>query len=128
MKKPDPPPKDPLEPLQVLRAFDSFKPFHSIIHYYVDLSCFLIPSADAHGWWALNRRKRPVSFAEVETQYGDARKRYRFIQDCFKKVQATGRTVLGEKFGLGDFFVPILKKKKLLGYLQAGTFAASELT
>jgi AraC-like DNA-binding protein len=120
--------KDALEPLQVLRAFDSFKPFHSIIHYYVDLSCFLIPSADAHGWWALNRRKRPVSFAEIETQYGDTRKRYRFIQDCFKKVQATQKTVLGEKFGMGDFFVPVLKRKKLLGYLQAGTFASAELT
>ncbi len=128
MKNPAPPSNDPLEPLHALRAFDSFKPFHSVIHYYVDLSCFLIPSADAHGWWALNRRKRPVSFAEVETQYGDARKRYRFIQDCFKKVQSTGQTVLGEKFGLGDFFVPILKKKKLLGYLQAGTFAPAELT
>jgi AraC-like DNA-binding protein len=117
-----------LEPLRVLRAFESFKPFHSIIHYYVDLSCFLIPSPDAHGWWALNRRKRPVSFAEIETQYGDARKRYRFLRDCFRKVKSGGQSVLGEKFGLGDLFVPILKKKKLLGYLQAGTFCTSELT
>ena len=46
MKNPIPSSKDPLEPLHVLRAFESFKPFHSIIHYYVDLSCFLIPSAD----------------------------------------------------------------------------------
>jgi AraC-like DNA-binding protein len=128
MKARSSPVREPSETLKILRAFESFKPFHSIIHYYVDLSCFLIPSAEAHGWWALNRRKRPVSFAEIETKYGDTQSRYRFIQDCFKEVQKSRRTFLGEKFGFGDLFVPVLKKGELKGFLQAGTFATSEIT
>jgi AraC-like DNA-binding protein len=115
-------------PPEILRAFKSFKPFHSIIHYYVDLSCFLIPSPRAQGWWALNRRKRPISFSEVEAKYGSYGGRYRFIQDCFQRVKREGRTVCGERFGFRDLFVPVLKKENLLGYLQAGTFAGSEMT
>ena len=115
-------------PPRILRAFKSFKPFHAIIHYYVDLSCFLIPSPQAQGWWALNRRKRPVSFAEVEAKYGNSGARYRFIQDCFRRVKEGGKTIRGERFGFQDLFVPVLKKGELLGFLQAGTFAVSEIT
>jgi AraC-like DNA-binding protein len=115
-------------PPKILRAFKSFKPFHSIIHYYVDLSCFLIPSPQAEGWWALNRRKRPISFSEMEARYGSFSGRYRFVQDCFRRVKAEGRTVCGERFGFKDLFVPLLKKENLLGFLQAGTFAGSEIT
>ena len=54
--------------------FINYNPFHNIIHYYVDLSVFLITSGDdtllPKIWWALNRRKRTTSLYSLEVQYG----------------------------------------------------------
>lgn len=112
--------------------FINYNPFHNIIHYYVDLSTFLITSGDEtllpKLWWALNRRKRLTSLYSLEVQYGGAHVRDRFVRQSFRKVQQTQKTVCGERLGFKDFFVPVLTKGKILGYLQAGAFADKEIT
>ncbi len=112
--------------------FINYNPFHNIIHYYVDLSVFLITSGtdivSPKVWWALNRRKRITSLYSLEVQYGGARVRDRFVGQTFRKVQQTKKTVCAERLGFNDFFVPVLSKGKLLGYLQAGAFADKEIS
>ncbi|HJT24829.1 MAG TPA: hypothetical protein VJ873_09645, partial [bacterium] len=112
--------------------FVNYNPFHNIIHYYVDLSTFLVTSGDDTGspkvWWALNRRKRIASLYSLEVQYGGAHIRDRFVGQFFRKVQQTQKTVCGERLGFKDFFVPILSRGRIVGYLQAGAFADKEIT
>lgn len=124
-------PSLPPEP-EVFARFLNFNPFHNIIHYYVDLSVFLVTSGDETAspklWWALNRRKRVVSLYSLEVQYGGAQVRDRFVGEAFRKVQKAKETVCTERLGFKDFFVPVLSKGRLLGYLQAGAFADKEIT
>jgi len=112
--------------------FINYNPFHNIIHYYVDLSVFLITSGnntlDPKVWWALNRRKRITSLYSLEVEYGGAQVRDRFVGQSFRKVQQTHQTVCSERLGFKDLFVPVLSKDRLLGYLQAGAFADKEIT
>jgi AraC-like DNA-binding protein len=112
--------------------FINYNPFHNIIHYYVDLSVFLITSGTdtifPKVWWALNRRKRITSLYSLEVQYGGAHVRDRFVGQCFSEVQKKKKTVCGERLGFKDFFVPVLSRGKLLGFLQAGAFADKEIT
>lgn len=117
---------------RALSEFLNYNPFHNIIHYYVDLSTFLITSGDETSlpkvWWALNRRKRVSSLYSLEVQYGGPQVRDRFVGQAFKQVQKTKKIVCVERLGFKDFFVPILSKGTLLGYLQAGAFAEHEIT
>jgi AraC-like DNA-binding protein len=111
--------------------FLHYKPFHSVIHYYVDLSCFLVSGPQITSpkvWWALNRRKRTTSLYALEVKYGGPQARDRFVGQCFKKVQETHKTVSVEHLDFRDLFVPILSGEKILGCLQAGAFAKKEIT
>ena len=58
---------------ETFQRFLNYKPFHGIIHYYVDLSVFLITSGQEttapRVWWSLNRRKGVSSLFALEVQY-----------------------------------------------------------
>src|SRR5580658_1665499 len=106
----------------ILSQFLHFKPFHSVIHYYVDLSCFLVSGSQITSpkvWWALNRRKRTTSLYALEVKYGGPHARDRFVGQCFKKLHQTRKTVGVEHLGFKDLFVPILEGENILGCLQA---------
>jgi AraC-like DNA-binding protein len=115
-----------------LDLFRQYHPFHNIIHYYVDLSTFLITSGDdtvsPKVWWALNRRKRVTSLYSLEVQYGGPGARDRFTGQCFRKVRSSRSTLCAERLGFRDFFVPIPFHGRIQGYLQAGAFADREIT
>ncbi len=113
---------------RALSFFRSFNPFHNIIHYYVDLSCFLLSPTPPRDWWALNRRKRLTNLFSLEIKYRSTAVRDLFLQQCFKEMESTKKTVCGERLGFKDFFVPIVKNGKFLGSLQAGAFRQSEVT
>jgi AraC-like DNA-binding protein len=117
--------------LSSFSQFLQYKPFHSVIHYYVDLSCFLVSGPQITSpkvWWALNRRKRTTSLYALEVKYGGPQARDRFVKQCFKKIQETRKTVGVEHLEFKDLFVPILAGEKILGCLQAGAFAKKEIT
>lgn len=112
--------------------FLNYNPLHNIIHYYVDLSCFIISGTDARSpksWWALNRRKRVSSLYSLEVKYGGPQVRDRFVEECFKRTQRMKKTLCGERLGFRDLFIPIeAKNGRLLGFLQAGAFSDKEIT
>ncbi len=107
--------------------FKNYSPLHNIIHYYVDLSCFLVSNSKPLNWWALNRRKRITSFYSLEVKYRSLEDRDRFTADCFRQAQSQKRTFCGERLGFMDFFVPILKDGRVVGFLQAGSFVRDEI-
>jgi AraC-like DNA-binding protein len=103
--------------------FRSFKPLHAIIHYYVDLSCFLVLGARQRDWWALNRRKRLSSLYALELQYSNVEARERAMDEAFERALRLRRTVRVERLGFVDLVVPIVQGRQVLGFLQAGAFA-----
>jgi len=119
-------PRDP--EARALALFRNYNPFHSIIHYYVDLSCFLVFKTTPRNWWALNRRKRVTSFFGLEVKYRSTEVRDRVLSAGFSRSEKNHQTVVVERLGFKDFFVPILYSGKILGHLQAGAFRDSELT
>ncbi|HVZ79367.1 MAG TPA: AraC family transcriptional regulator [bacterium] len=117
---------------ETFHRFLHYKPFHGIIHYYVDLSVFLITSGQATGapqvWWSLNRRKGVSNLFTLEVRYQGSRTRDRYTRAHLLKAGRAGRTVVGERNGFKDLFVPILKKGRVLGFLQAGAYSDHETT
>ncbi len=115
-------------PAKVLEAFWSFKPFHTIIHNYVDVDCFLIGPAKPRVWWTLNRRVRTSSLFELEKKYLSLRQREIFLESCFRRVRSQKKTLIGLHAGFRDMVVPVLGKRELLGFLMAGSFADHDLS
>ena len=113
---------------QALSVFRNYNPFHNIIHYYVDLSCFLLSPTPPRDWWALNRRKRVTNLFSLEVKYRSIAVRDIFLERCFKEMESTQKTVCGERLGFKDLFVPIVKDGKIISSLQAGAFRESEIT
>jgi AraC-like DNA-binding protein len=117
---------------ETFHRFLNYKPFHGIIHYYVDLSVFLITSGQEttapRVWWSLNRRKGVSSLFALEVRYQGSQIRDRYVQAHLQKAGKIRKTVLGERNGFKDLFVPILKKGKVLGFLQAGAYSDRETT
>ncbi len=115
-------------PPTVFEAYESFDPFHAIIHYYVDLNCFLIGPSLPSSWRSLNRRIRPLSFFELEKKYSNLDAKGKYLEACVRRCKKEYRSVCGTYLGFRDLIVPILQKKKILGFLVAGAFADHELT
>ena len=113
---------------QALSIFRNYNPFHNIIHYYVDLSCFLLSPTSPRDWWALNRRKRITNLFSLEVKYRSIAVRDIFLEQCFKEMESTQKTVCGERLGFKDFFVPVVKDGKIISSLQAGAFLECEIT
>jgi len=110
------------------KTFQSYKPLHTIIHKYVDLGCFLIPAPMPSEWWSLNRRKRALSLYEFEVRFGKSRIHDRLLQDCFDNAHNLQRTILGERLGLKDMIVPVVRSKKTIAFLFAESFFDKEIT
>ncbi|HUO58617.1 MAG TPA: helix-turn-helix domain-containing protein [bacterium] len=108
--------------------FKNFQPFHNMIHYYVDLSCFLVFRGPPKEWWALNRRKRVLNLHYLEVKYRSVEARDSFIGKGFAQSERTRKTVCVERYGFKDFFVPIVKDGEVLGHVQAGGFRDQEIT
>ncbi len=115
-------------PPSIFEAFKSFDPFHGIIHYYVDLNCFLIgPSLPSH-WRSLNRRIRTLSFFELEKKYSNLKAKGKYLEACVNQSKRERKSICGTFLGFRDMIVPVFKKKEVLGFLVAGAFADHELT
>lgn len=114
--------------LPILEAYQSFKPVHEIMHFYVDLNVAIIGPTLPSKWWTLNRRIRTYSLYELEKRYQQAELRGPYLKACIQKAQRDKATVCGAYLGFRDLFVPILRRGKILGFLVAGAFADHEIT
>ena len=120
-------PKTPM----ILEAFNSFDPFHGIIHYYVDLNCFLIGPKLPSEWRSLNRRIRTNSLFEMEKKYSRLTARGKYLEACVRQAKREGKSVCGTFLGFRDLIVPVFKNNNqggVWGFLVAGAFADHELT
>lgn len=111
-----------------LRAFLGYHPLQSILHYYADLSTFLIPPSIPGGWRVLNRRKRVMTLYELEVKYGKLDKREKFADRCFEQAREALQTVCGTHLGFKDLFVPIAERERFIGFLQCGAFSTEEMS
>jgi hypothetical protein len=102
--------------------FRHYKPFHCLVHYYVDVSCFLV-STD-RDWWALNRRKRVKNLYTLESNTR-ARGEGPILGKGFQQSEKTLRPAYLERFGFG-ISSSHREGRKLEGWLQAGGFAREE--
>jgi len=120
-------PKLPL----ILEAFNSFDPFHRIIHYYVDLNCYLIGPSLPCEWKSFNRRIRTNSLFEMEKKYSQSTARGKYLEACIQQAKRERKSVYGTFLGFRDMIVPVFKnpkKDEVWGFLVAGAFADHELT
>lgn len=105
-----------------------YEGFLSILKYYVDLNCFVVPPTDSHDIWAaVYHHQRLESLFDFEKKYNFVRKWNR-LTDSFFENKHKGKPLLMENLGFYDIFMPIQKKEKRLGTLLSGAFADRELT
>jgi AraC-like DNA-binding protein len=105
-----------------------YEGFLTILKYYVDLNCFVVPPTDSRDTWAaVYHHQRLESLFDFEKKYGYARKWNRLTDKVFEDKNR-GKPLLVENLGFYDLFTPIRKEGKRLGTLLSGAFADKELT
>ncbi|HEY5039258.1 MAG TPA: hypothetical protein VIJ93_09330, partial [bacterium] len=116
------------KPPTIFEAFKSFDPFYAIIHYYVDLNCFMIGPTLPSYWRSLNRRIRTLSLFEMEKKYSNLKAKGKYLEACVNQSKKERKSVCGSFLGFRDLIVPVFNKKEVLGFLVAGAFVDHELT
>jgi AraC-like DNA-binding protein len=121
----------PTRPRRISAPFEGlleYEAFLSILKYYVDLNCFVVPHPDSQDIWAaVYHHQRLESLFDFEKKYGYVRKWNRLMDKVFEDKNQ-GKPLLVENLGFFDIFVPVQKKGKRLGTLLSGAFANKELT
>ncbi len=120
-----------LRPPKISTPFEGlleYEGFLSILKYYVDLNCFVVPPTDSRDIWAaVYHHQRLESLFDFEKKYNFVRKWNRLTDNSFENKNK-GKPLLVENLGFFDIFMPIRKKEKRLGTLLSGAFADRELT
>jgi AraC-like DNA-binding protein len=112
------------DPFEGLLEYEGFL---SILKYYVDLNCFVIPLDSRGIWTAIYHHQRLESLFDFEKKYGFVRKWNQLTDSAFENKHQ-GKPLLVENLGFYDAFTPIRKKGTRLGTLLSGAFADRELT
>src|SRR5260370_42547365 len=103
-----------------LENFFGQETFLSILNYYVDLNCFVIPAqpvpwfSDEHhryptSWVNVHYHRRPVSVYDFEKKYKRTDEHRKAIDHYSRQAHKAQRTVYGEHLGFYDLYVPILR-------------------
>jgi len=115
------------EPLDNLFEYESFL---TILRYYVDLNCFVIPSGSKNrlrGWLAVNYHQRPNSLFDFQKKYGFKFNWDRLTDPVFEREHKKNQPLLLESLCLYDIFTPIRRQGKRVGTVFSGAFANREL-
>jgi AraC-like DNA-binding protein len=115
------------EPLDNLFEYESFL---TILRYYVDLNCFVIPSDSKNhlgGWLAVNYHQRPNSLFDFQKKYGFKFNWDRLTDAAFERKHKKNQPLLLESLCFYDIFTPIRRQGKRLGTVFSGAFADREL-
>ncbi len=117
--------------LQQLFPFDNlleYESFISILKYYVDLNCFVVPLNPEKPWLPLNYHRRTTSPFDFEKKYGFARKWKQVYLPGFGPKQGEDGIYFLENFGFYDACMPIKRKGQWMGTLLSGAFSDKEPT
>ena len=110
----------PVRPPKISTPFEGlleYEGFLSILKYYVDLNCFVVPAPDSRDTWAaVYHHQRLESLFDFEKKYGYVRKWNRLTDRAFEDKNQ-GKPLLVENLGFYDIFMPIRKEGKRLGTL-----------
>src|ERR1700679_2172428 len=115
------------EPLDNLFEYESFL---TILRYYVDLNCFVIPSDSKNrlrGWLAVNYHQRPNSLFDFQKKYSFKFNWDRLTDTAFERKHKKNQPLLLESLCFYDIFTPIRRQGKRLGTVFSGAFADREL-
>ncbi|HXL72468.1 MAG TPA: hypothetical protein VN963_02480, partial [bacterium] len=115
------------EPLDNLFEYESFL---TILRYYVDLNCFVIPSDSGKGpkgWLAVNYHQRPNSLFDFQKKYDFKFNWDRLTDPTFERTHKKNQPLLLESLCFYDIFTPIRRQGKRLGTVFSGAFADREL-
>ncbi|HEV8247874.1 MAG TPA: helix-turn-helix domain-containing protein [Polyangiaceae bacterium] len=72
-------------------------------------------------WHEIHERSYALDIIGFELEHGDERARYN--ASCLLRARRSRRTVVAERHGLRDLFVPVMSGKQVLGVLVTGPFA-----
>ncbi|HTA75534.1 MAG TPA: hypothetical protein VK791_00085, partial [bacterium] len=92
------------EPLENLFEYESFL---TILRYYVDLNCFVIPSDLRKGWLAVHYHQRSNSLFDFQKKYGVKFNWDKLTDPVFEHKHKKNQPLLLESLCLYDIFTPI---------------------
>ena len=123
-------PKNPPKTPKSFENLFEYESFLTILRYYVDLNCFVIPSelGGGRGWLAVNYHQRPASLFDFEKKYKFNFNWDKLTDESYERERGKDQPLLLETFGFQDMFAPIRRKGKRLGTVFSGAFATQELT
>jgi len=108
------------------RAFEiilEYKSFLSILRYYADLNCFVIPSEPGNAeWLAVHYHQRAASLFDFEKKYNFKFNWDKILDLDYEMTLGKGRPLLLETLGFYDIFMPIRRRGKRLGTIFSGGF------
>ena len=114
--------------LQDLFEYESFL---TVLRYYIDLNCFIIPSDPgdgATGWLAVHYQRRSESLFDFEKKYKFKFNWAKLTDPDYEAGVPKGKPLLLESLGFYDIFTPIRREGKRLGTVFSGAFADREPT
>src|SRR5665213_2788002 len=107
-----------------------YESFLTILRYYVDLNCFVIPFDSRDGskdWLAVNYHQRPNSLYDFQKKYGHHFNWDRLTDSAFERKHKKNQPLLLESLCFYDIFTPIRSQGKRLGTVFSGAFPDKEV-
>ena len=93
-----------------------------IFNFYLDLECWIISLDHPIPWNPIRYHSRDFWPVELDDIFGRRELREKFNRDSMERVIREKRSQCVIFDGLWSFFVPVLKKGKVVGILQSGVF------
>jgi AraC-like DNA-binding protein len=112
-------------------SFFEYESFLTILRYYVDLNCFVIPADPGTGavnWLAIHYHQRFESLFDFEKKYNHKFNWNIIVDREYENKHGKGEPLLLETLGFFDIFMPIRRNGKRLGTVFSGAFAKGEVT
>lgn len=120
--------RDPNLPKPLEKVLE-YKSFLTILRYYADLNCFVIPSDPGSiEWLAIHYHQRAASLFDFEKKYNFKSNWDKLLDPDYERSLGKGQPLLLETLGFYDIFMPIRRKGKRLGTILSGAFADREVT
>lgn len=111
----------PPKPNWVDQAFPFYE-FLRVLSFFLDLECWIISTDSFDRWFEIRRHRRNDWPVDLDYFYGKMSERARYNEIQFKRVMDGKKTVCSTYNGLSSLSIPILRKGKVIGILQAGVF------